>query len=62
MTEPAQCLDHLETEEGDFFCDLGRGHEGEHSFSQEVEQSIAGLLGLEGEPLFLRRFRVTWGR
>ena len=50
MIEPTKCLDHLETDEGDFFCHLHRGHGGVHSFAGESSASVGPVL----------RYRLEW--
>jgi len=61
MTEPTKCLDHLETDEGDFFCELPAAHDPPCVVTGE----IAHYLQEDGKPETLeyrntRKYRVEW--
>jgi hypothetical protein len=53
MTEPTKCLDHLETDEGDFFCHLPLDHGGHHQFDGIIEGAYPG-------PVLRREYSVLW--
>jgi hypothetical protein len=61
MTEPTKCMDHLETDEGDFFCELAAGHDAPCVVTGEVAESIQE----SGKPETLehqktKKYRVEW--
>jgi len=53
MTEPLKCMDHLETDEGDFFCHFDLDHEGPHQFDGKIEAAYPG-------PVLRREYTVRW--
>jgi hypothetical protein len=63
MTEATKCLDHLETDEGDFFCQLDSHHGGNHQFVAVKEELQPGSAQVDGQPAlpFLRQeYSMVW--
>jgi hypothetical protein len=59
MSEPVRCMNHIESGEGDFFCKLSHGHDGDH---EDTQQAVESVDDVEGQPFTSKTFRVTWGR
>ena len=53
MSEPLKCMNHLETDEADFFCHLARDHEGYHQFDGTINYAFPG-------PVLRRDYTVRW--
>jgi hypothetical protein len=60
MTEPTKCLDHLETDEGDFFCHLAIDHDGYHQFDWVIEAEYPGPAEHAHGHVLRRECTVRW--
>jgi len=58
-------MDHLETDEGDFFCQLPLDHDGDHQFvgvTEELQPGEAQVDGKAAFPFLRQQYSVVWTR